>query len=220
MSASPEFRGTAIRRRGLMLVLSSPSGAGKTSIARRLLELEPRLQLSVSVTTRLKRPSETAGVDYYFIDRAAYERMIAAGELLEHAEVYGHGYGTPRGAVENALAAGRDVLFDIDWQGAQQLRVAAREDMVGVFILPPDLPELERRLRGRAQDPEEIVRYRLTQVAADVTHWLEYDYCLVNKDFDASVAAVRAILAAERLRRTRQPGLNDFVQQFRVAGKG
>jgi guanylate kinase len=208
------------RRRGLMLVMSSPSGAGKTSISRRVLELEPELTLSISVTTRPQRPGEIDGTHYHFIATDRFAVMAAAGELLEHASVYGHSYGTPKAAVEQALADGRDVLFDIDWQGAQQLRVAAREDMVGVFILPPDLPELERRLRDRAQDPEEIVRYRLTQVAADVTHWLEYDYCLVNKDFDASVAAVRAILAAERLRRTRQPGLNDFVQQFRSVGKG
>jgi guanylate kinase len=215
MSASPEFRATAIRRRGLMLVLSSPSGAGKTSIARRLLELEKQLQLSVSVTTRPKRPSETVGVDYYFIERAAYERMIAAGELLEHAEVYGHGYGTPRGAVESALAGGRDVLFDIDWQGAQQLREVVRDDMVSLFILPPSADELERRLRRRAQDPEPVVRARLAQVAADVTHWAEYDYVLINDDLDDSVAKVRAVLAAERLRRQRQPGLADFVGQFR-----
>ena len=208
------------RRRGLMLVMSSPSGAGKTSISRRVLELEPELTLSISVTTRPQRPGETDGVHYLFIAQDRFHAMAAGGELLEHATVYGHSYGTPKAAVEAALAQGRDVLFDIDWQGAQQLRVAAREDMVGVFILPPDLPELERRLRGRAQDPDEIVRYRLTQVASDVTHWLEYDYCLVNKDFDASVAAVRAILAAERLRRTRQPGLGGFVQQFRAAGKG
>ena len=208
------------RRRGLMLVMSSPSGAGKTSISRRVLELEPELALSISVTTRPQRPGEIDGTHYRFIPADRFAVMAAAGELLEHATVYGHSYGTPRAAVEQALADGRDVLFDIDWQGAQQLRVAAREDMVGVFILPPDLPELERRLRRRAQDPDETVRYRLTQVAADVTHWLEYDYCLVNKDFDASVAAVRAILAAERLRRTRQPGLGEFVQQFRAVGKG
>jgi guanylate kinase len=208
------------RRRGLMLVMSSPSGAGKTSISRRVLELEPELTLSISVTTRPQRPGEVDGTHYHFIAADRFAAMAAAGELLEHASVYSHSYGTPKAAVEQALADGRDVLFDIDWQGAQQLRIAAREDMVGVFILPPDLPELERRLRGRAQDPEEIVRYRLNQVAADVTHWLEYDYVLVNKVFDASVTAVRAILAAERLRRTRQPGLGEFVQQFRAAGKG
>ena len=215
MTASPQPRATAIRRRGLMLVLSSPSGAGKTSIARRLLDLEPELQLSVSVTTRPKRPSETDGVDYHFIDRAAYAAMIEAGDLLEHALVYGHGYGTPRAAVESALAAGRDVLFDIDWQGTQQLREVARDDMVSVFILPPSNAELERRLRRRAQDPEAVVAKRLAQVADDVTHWAEYDYVLINYDLDESVRQARAILAAERLRRQRQPGLTDFVGQFR-----
>jgi guanylate kinase len=204
------------RRRGLMLVMSSPSGAGKTSISRRVLELEPELALSISVTTRPQRPGETHGVHYLFIDQPRFEAMAAGGELLEHALVYGHSYGTPRAAVEQALADGRDVLFDIDWQGAQQLRAAATDDMVGVFILPPNLGELERRLRRRAQDPDDIVRFRMAQVASDVTHWPEYDYVLVNKDFDASIAAVRAILAAERLRRKRQPGLTEFVEQFRA----
>lgn len=203
------------RRRGLMLVMSSPSGAGKTSISHRVLELEPELALSISVTTRPQRPGEIDGVHYLFIKPHQFEQMAARGELLEHARVYGNSYGTPRAAVEQALASGRDVLFDIDWQGAQQLRAAAADDMVGVFILPPTLSELERRLRIRAQDPEETVRFRLAQVASDVTHWPEYDYVLVNKDFEASVSAVRAILAAERLRRKRQPGLTDFVEQFR-----
>ena len=197
-----------------MLVLSSPSGAGKTSIARRLLELEPELSLSISVTTRPKRPSEVDGADYHFISRAAYRAMIEAGDLLEHAEVYGHGYGTPRRPVEEALAAGRDVLFDIDWQGTQQLR-EARTDMVSVFILPPSLAELERRLHRRAEDSEAVVQQRLAQVAADVTHFAEYDYVLINSDFDASVAQVRAILGAERLRTPRQAGLSEFVGQFR-----
>jgi guanylate kinase len=205
-----------IKRRGLMLVLSSPSGAGKTTIARRLLEAEPDLVLSVSVTTRPKRPGEADGVDYRFIERARFAAMIEDGELLEHAEVYGHGYGTPREPVDRTLAAGRDVLFDIDWQGAQQLREVAGEDMASVFILPPSTRELERRLRRRAQDPEEVVRRRLDQVAADVTHWAEYDYVLVNSDLDASIQGVRAILAAERLRRRRQPGLAEFVQRFRA----
>src|SRR5262245_18201610 len=169
------------RRRGLMLVMSSPSGTGKTSISRRVLELEPELELSISVTTRPQRPGESDGVHYVFIDADRFATMVDGSELLAHATVYSHSYGTPRAAVEHALATGRDVLFDIDWQGAQQIRVAAREDMVGVFVLPPDMPELERRLRGRAQDPEDIVRYRLTQVASDVTHWPEYDYVLVNK---------------------------------------
>ena len=206
----------AIHRRGLMLVLSSPSGAGKTSIARRLLELEPELEMSVSVTTRPKRPSEVEGVDYRFIDRATFRGMVARGELLEHALVYDHAYGTPRAAVREALAAGRDMLFDIDWQGAQQLREVARDDMVGVFILPPSTAELERRLRRRAQDTEVVVQKRLAQVAADVTHWAEYDYVLINHDLDLCVIQARAILGAERLRRQRQPGLTDFVSQFRL----
>ena len=199
-----------------MLVLSSPSGAGKTTIARRLLAVEPEVTMSVSVTTRPRRPSEVEGVHYRFIDPPAYRAMIERGELLEHAEVYGYGYGTPRAAVEDALGAGRDVLFDIDWQGAQQLREVARDDMVAVFILPPSTAELERRLRRRAEDAEAVVRARLAQVAADVTHWAEYDYVLINDELDLSTARVRAVLAAERLRRQRQPGLTDFVGQFRA----
>jgi len=205
-----------IRRRGLMLVVSSPSGAGKTSITRRLLELEPEVTLSVSVTTRKQRPSEVDGVHYHFIDEARFAAMVARGELLEHALIYGNHYGTPRGAVETALAAGRDVLFDIDWQGAQQLRGSASDDMVGVFILPPSIPELARRLTTRAEDSDDTVRYRLAQVANDVTHWAEYEYVLVNRDLEQSVGALRAILGAERLRRRRHPALNEFVQQFRA----
>jgi guanylate kinase len=216
MSPSQADQAPAIKRRGLMLVLSSPSGAGKTTIARRLLAVEPEVTMSVSVTTRPRRPSEVEGVHYRFIDPPAYRAMIERGELLEHAEVYGYGYGTPRTAVEDALGAGRDVLFDIDWQGAQQLREVAGEDMVSVFILPPSTEELEQRLRRRAQDPEEVVQRRLAQVAADVTHWAEYDYVLINSDLDQSVERTRAILAAERLKRGRQPGLADFVSQFRA----
>jgi guanylate kinase len=211
-----EAAAAPIKRRGLMLVLSSPSGAGKTTIARRLLEAEPALVLSVSVTTRPRRPGEVDGVDYNFIDRARFAAMIADGELLEHAEVYGHGYGTPRAPVDSTLASGRDVLFDIDWQGAQQLREVAGEDMASVFILPPSTRELERRLRRRAQDAEEVVQRRLDQVAADVTHWAEYDYVLVNSDLEASIQGVRAILAAERLTCRRQPGIAEFVQRFRA----
>jgi guanylate kinase len=199
-----------------MLVLSSPSGAGKTSIARGVLAREPEVELSVSVTTRPRRPAERDGVDYHFIDAARFERMVAEGELLEHALVYGHRYGTPRRAVEAALARGRDVLFDIDWQGAQQLRGAAAQDVVGVFILPPSVGALEQRLRTRAQDSEEVVRYRLARVAADVTHWAEYEYVLINEELEASIAAVRAILAAERLKRRRQPYLSELVQRFRA----
>jgi guanylate kinase len=209
-------RAPLIHRRGLMLVLSSPSGAGKTSISRRVLELEPELDLSISVTTRPRRPSEIEGVHYHFIDHSRFEAMISGRQLLEHAVVYGHHYGTPRLAVEEALGRGHDVLFDIDWQGAQQLREAAADDMVGVFILPPSVEELARRLRVRAEDTDDVVRYRIAQVASDVTHWAEYDYVVINSDFEASVAAVRAILAAERLRRRRQPGLAEFVSQFRL----
>jgi guanylate kinase len=203
-----------------MLVMSSPSGAGKTSISRRVLGLEPELTLSISVTTRPMRPGERDGVHYRFIDEASFAGMVAAGQLLEHATVYGHNYGTPRAAVEAALSRGRDVLFDIDWQGAQQLREAAADDTVGVFILPPSLEELAKRLRTRAQDTEETVRFRMAQVAADITHWPEYDYVLINRDFEESVQAVRAILAAERLRRKRQPGLAELVRLFRRQAAG
>lgn len=198
-----------------MLVMSSPSGAGKTSLSRRLLETDDELSMSVSVTTRPARPGEIDGTHYFFIDEEEFHRMAQAGELLEHAQVYGHRYGTPRKAVEEALSQGRDVLFDIDWQGAQQLREAAADDMVGVFILPPDRAELARRLQTRAQDSDAVVAYRLTQVAADVTHWAEYDYVLINTEFEASLAALRSVLMAERLKRRRQPGLTEFVRRFR-----
>ncbi len=203
------------RRRGLMLVMSSPSGAGKTSISRAVLDQESELDLSISVTTRPRRPAEVDGRDYHFITPERFATMVEAGDLLEHATVYGHSYATPKAPVLEALAAGRDVLFDIDWQGAQQLREAAGEDMVGVFILPPSTEELAARLRTRAQDSDAEVQFRLTQIANDVTHWPEYDYVLINQDFENSVAAVRAIIAAERLRRVRQPGLGEFVKQFR-----
>ena len=204
------------QRRGLMLVMSSPSGAGKTSISRAVLGVEPELAVSVSVTTRPIRPGEVDGRDYHFLDPAAFANMVERNELLEHAVVYGNAYGTPKAAVERDLASGKDVLFDIDWQGAQQLRERAADDMVGVFILPPSTAELENRLRRRAQDSDEVVRYRLRQITNDVTHWAEYDYVLINHDLQASVAAVRAILGAERLRRRRQPGLTEFVRQFRA----
>lgn len=213
-SASPSSA-IHVKRRGLMLVLSSPSGAGKTTIARRLLDVEPELSLSVSVTTRPKRPSETDGVHYHFIDRERYDRMVEGNELLEHAEVYGHGYGTPAAAVEGALEAGQDVLFDIDWQGAQQLRQQVSRDIVTMFILPPTKDELARRLTKRAEDADEVVAKRLAQIAADVTHWAEYDYVMINHDLEKSVTAARSVLVAERLKRRRQIGLLDFVSQFR-----
>jgi len=202
-------------RRGLMLVMSSPSGAGKTSISRAVLAAEPEIVLSVSVTTRPQRPGETDGRDYHFIDERRFSEMREAGDLLEHARVYGHCYATPKKPVMEALEQGRDVLFDIDWQGAQQMREVAGVDMVGIFILPPSKEELARRLRTRARDSEDVVKYRLSQVVNDITHWPEYDYVLINVELDNSIAAVRAILTAERLRRKRQPALHDHVRRFR-----
>lgn len=207
---------SSISRRGLMLVLSSPSGAGKTTLSRRLLEAEPGLELSVSVTTRPPRRGEVDGHDYRFIDRAAYSRMVEGGELLEWAEVFGHCYGTPREPVEAALTAGRDILFDIDWQGTQQLRDVARSDLVSVFVLPPTIAELERRLRTRAQDTDEIIHARMSQAADEMSHWAEYDYVVINRDVDRAFADIRAVLAAERLKRERQVGLVDFVRSLRA----
>ncbi len=204
-----------IERRGLMLVLSSPSGAGKTTIARELLARDDNLTLSVSATTRPMRSGETEGVDYLFVAQSRFDAMVAEGAFLEHATVFGHCYGTPKAAVEGALAAGRDVLFDIDWQGAQQVREKARADLASVFILPPSTGELERRLRARAQDPEEVVRGRMAKAADEMSHWPEYDYIVLNQDVDSSVAAVQAILQAERLRRDRQVGLGGFVDTLR-----
>ena len=203
---------TLVRRRGLLLVLSSPSGAGKTSITRALVEREPVLRLSVSVTTRPQRPGEIDGQHYFFLDAARFTQMAEAGELLEHATVFGNRYGSPRRPVDEALAAGRDVLFDVDWQGTQQLRQNARNDLVSVFILPPSRAELERRLRARAQDPEDVVRARMARAADEMSHWAEYDYIVVNRDIETAVAQVRAILGAERLRRERQVGLSEFVK--------
>lgn len=207
--------GRGIKRRGLMLVLSSPSGAGKTTISRALLDGDDNLTLSVSVTTRERRPSEEDGVDYRFIDRARFDTMAKAGDLLEHAEVFGNGYGTPRAEVEKALAAGRDVLFDIDWQGTQQLKAAKRDDVVSVFVLPPSTGELERRLHSRAQDSAETVRARMAKASDEMSHWAEYDYIVINREIGASVRQARSILEAERLRRERQIGLHGFVGNLR-----
>ena len=205
----------SIRRRGLMLVLSSPSGAGKTTISRLLLPADDEIDLSVSATTRPKRPNEIDGVDYHFVDQETFDAMVANDEFLEHATVFGHSYGTPRAPVEAALAAGDDVLFDIDWQGTQQLAEKAAKDLVRVFILPPSTAELERRLRRRAQDPEDVLRGRMAKAADEMSHWAEYDYIVVNHDVAESLAQVQAILTAERLKRERQIGLHDFVEELR-----
>lgn len=202
----------ALGRRGLALVLSSPSGAGKSSIARGLLAVEPELALSVSVTTRPMRPGEVDGEDYHFIDQAAYDELVAAGALLEHATVFGNSYGTPRGPVEATLAAGRDMLFDIDWQGTQQVAAKMRDDLVTVFILPPTAVELRRRLTVRAADSPEVITARMAKAASEVSHFPEYDYVIVNSDLDRSIAQVRAILTAERLKRVRRTGLVEFVR--------
>ena len=204
-----------IQRRGLMLVLSSPSGAGKTTISRRLLDIEPDLVLSISATTRPMRPSEQDGIDYHFVDHATFDRMVAESAFLEHAKVFDHQYGTPRAAVEQSLAVGRDVLFDIDWQGTQQLAQSARADLVSVFILPPTIAALEQRLKTRAQDSAEVVARRMAKAADEMSHWAEYDYIIVNDDLEVSIQRVRAILLAERLKRHRQVGLAEFVKGLR-----
>jgi guanylate kinase len=201
-----------IARRGLMFVLSSPSGAGKTTLSRLLLKADRNLELSVSVTTRPKRRGEIDGRDYHFIDGVRFAAMVKGGKLLEWAEVFDHRYGTPRAPVEKALRAGRDVLFDIDWQGTQQLREKARDDLVSVFILPPSAKELERRLQTRAQDSHDIISDRMAKAAGEMSHWPEYDYVIVNTDKAQAFAEVRAILAAERLKRERQIGLSAFVR--------
>ena len=206
---------TMITRRGLMLVLSSPSGAGKTSISRALLEQDDALTLSVSATTRARRPGEVHGRDYLFVDPEEFTLMINRRELLEHAKVFGNYYGTPRQQVEQTLAEGSDVLFDIDWQGTQQMADQARADLVSVFILPPSTAELERRLRSRAQDSPAVVAERMSKAADEISHYREYDYIIVNHKISDSVAQMRAILAAERLRRDRQLGLTDFVKYLR-----
>ena len=206
----------AIARRGLMLVLSSPSGAGKTTLSRKLLEADPGVELSVSVTTRKQRPGEVDGRDYHFIDAARFEAMVKQGELLEWAQVFGHHYGTPRAPVEAALANGHDVLFDVDWQGTQQLRGKAKHDLVSIFVLPPSISDLEQRLRRRAQDPDDVIRARMATAADEMSHWDAYDYVVINTDIDRAFNEVQAILAAERLKRGRQTGLSDFVRRLQA----
>jgi guanylate kinase len=206
---------SAIQRRGLMLVLSSPSGAGKTTLSRQLLDNDKQIQLSVSCTTRQKRPGERDGVDYRFVDTPTFRGMIERKQFLEYAEVFGNYYGTPRGPVDDALNAGKDMLFDIDWQGTQQLRDKGRADLVTVFILPPSTRDLEKRLLTRAQDPKEIVAQRMAKAADEMSHWAEYDYVVVNSDIGTSLTNLKAILTAERLKRERQVGMSGFVKALR-----
>ena len=200
-------------RRGLLLILSSPSGAGKSTLARRLMEWDPTLRFSVSATTRNPRPGEEDGREYYFKSRTAFEDMVKSGDMLEHAEVFGNLYGSPKGPVEAAMKDGRDTLFDIDWQGGQQIRNSALgRDVVSVFVLPPSIAELERRLRGRAQDSDEVIAGRMEKSLSEISHWAEYDYVIVNSDIDKSFNELLTILQAERMRRDRQPGLAEFVR--------
>lgn len=207
--------GSRIQRRGLMLVLSSPSGAGKSTIARALLESEDELFLSISMTTRPPRPGEEDGRDYFFVTEDEYSQKVQNDELLEHAQVFGNYYGTPRTLVEQHLTTGEDVLFDIDWQGTQQLRESARDDVISIFILPPSYEELEKRLTGRGQDSEDVIRKRMAKASDEMSHWPEYDYVIVNDVIEESIQNVQAILKAERLRRMRRLGLGDFVNSIR-----
>jgi guanylate kinase len=203
-----------IRRRGLMLVLSSPSGAGKTTLSRKLLQSDPGIVISVSATTRPKRPNEVDGRDYHFVTPDRFEAMVKANEFFEHATVFDHRYGTPKKPVTDSLAAGRDVLFDIDWQGTQQLKERTREDLVSVFVLPPSHDELERRLKTRAQDSDAVVAARMAKAASEISHWPEYDYVIVNRDLDRALSQIKSILDAERARRTRLIGVGEFVAEL------
>jgi guanylate kinase len=203
-----------VERRGLMFVLSSPSGAGKTTLSRLLMERMPDMRMSVSVTTRKKRPGEVEGRDYHFVDKARFFAMEKNGELLEWATVFDNLYGTPRKPVEEALATGHDVLFDIDWQGTQQLRQRARSDVVSVFLLPPSAEALEKRLHSRAQDADDVIRGRMSRASHEMSHWAEYDYIVINHEIDEAFAEVQSILKAERLKRERRTGLTTFVREL------
>jgi len=214
MVSAPLQTSDALRRRGLMFVLSSPSGAGKTTISRMLLDADRRIRMSVSVTTRTMRPGEVDGTDYHFTDNASFERMEAGGEFLEWAEVFGNHYGTPRAEISAGLEEGQDFLFDIDWQGAQQLSQRMRDDVVRVFLLPPSLAELRRRLTGRGTDSAEVIDARMARAQSEISHWDGYDYVVINDDIDACFVKVRQILEAERQRRTRQTGLIGFVNEL------
>ncbi len=215
MSNETEHVMTEGTRRGLLIILSSPSGAGKSTLARRLMEWDDSLSFSVSATTRPPRPGERDGVDYHFVDHETFRQMIARGEMLEHAEVFGNFYGSPKGPVEAAINDGRDVLFDIDWQGGQQIAGSAlRDAVVSIFILPPSISELERRLNTRGQDSAEVIRARMEKSRAEISHWAEYDYVLINDDLDETEARLRAILTAERLKRIRRPYLVEHVRRL------
>ncbi|GGD97116.1 guanylate kinase [Tsuneonella deserti] len=204
----------ALRRRGLMFVLSSPSGAGKTTISRMLLAADPEIKLSVSVTTRPMRPGERHGVDYHFVDDAEFDRMVEDDDFYEWAHVFGHRYGTPKGHIRAALKEGQDFLFDIDWQGTQQLIQKDKQDVVPVFILPPSIDELRRRLEARAQDSEAVIQARMDRARAEISHWDAYDYVVINDSVDLCFARVREILHAERIKRRRQTGIIDFVREL------
>lgn len=210
-----KMQSNIIGRRGFMLVLSSPSGAGKTTIARRLIEEENGLYMSVSATTRPRRPGEVEGKDYYFVEDETFHLMANRGEFLEHANVFDHYYATPAAPVMNVLSEGRDILFDIDWQGTQQIADKSRDDLVSVFILPPSTQDLEKRLLNRAQDSAEVVAKRMSKAADEISHYREYDYILVNENVDKAISDIKAIMVAERLKRDRQVGLTDFVKELR-----
>jgi len=213
---SPSSTVPTIRRRGLMFVLSSPSGAGKSTISREILARDGNIAMSVSVTTRPKRPGEVAGRDYHFVDTSEFNMMMNRQEFLEYAKVFDNYYGTPARPVMDALALGQDVLFDIDWQGTQQIVEQARDDLVSIFILPPSTAELERRLNKRAQDPPEVVARRMSKASDEMSHYAEYDYIIVNQDIDDSVDQAMSVLKAERLRRERMVGLGEFVKGLRT----
>jgi guanylate kinase len=203
-----------LSRRGLLIVLSSPSGAGKSTISRMLLAADREVEMSISATTRPKRPGERDDVDYHFVDDAEFDRLVAAGDFVEWAPVFGYRYGTPKAPVKAALKAGRDILFDIDWQGTQQLQAAMGEDLVRIFILPPSMAELERRLHARGTDSDEVIADRMARAAGEISHWPEYDYVLINRDTAECLSEVKAIVAAERLKRGRQVGMVPFVRDL------
>jgi guanylate kinase len=208
----------ALHRRGLMFILSSPSGAGKTTVSRMLLQQDPRLRMSVSVTTRSPRPGEVDGRDYHFTDQHGFDQMVEAGEFLEWAPVFGHSYGTPKAEVKVGLKEGKDYLFDIDWQGTQQLYQKMQSDVVRVFLLPPSIDELRRRLNARGTDSAEVIAARMERAKAEISHWDGYDYVIVNDDIDTCFCKVTQILAAERMRRARQTGLIGFVRELTALG--